>query len=230
MALTEARRSVPEEVAVTGFDDAQLARLLEPGLTTVHQPTRELGERCVELLLRRIEDPSASPARVVLPTTLIVRRSCGAPCSGKQGTAAPHEVLPPEAAGHVSGPPGADQARGAGAGVDGAYRPAPRRVARRPQGRGAHPGREEPFAAGAGRDRPGPDGTWRLGAWHRGEVDQLGWVRRGTANGHATSAAALWRAAATTALSGRPPAIQSAGLSPSSSGRLWRAQEATSTG
>jgi LacI family transcriptional regulator len=71
---------VPEDIAVTGFDDIHLGALLAPPLTTVHQPMRLLGERACALLLDRISDP-ALPRRVErLPTELIVRESCG--CHG----------------------------------------------------------------------------------------------------------------------------------------------------
>jgi LacI family transcriptional regulator len=76
-ALRRAGRSVPGDVAVTGFDDIQLGRIVTPGLTTVHQPMRRLGACAVELLLRRIEDPDADPEVVVLATKLVVRASCG---------------------------------------------------------------------------------------------------------------------------------------------------------
>jgi LacI family transcriptional regulator, galactose operon repressor len=71
--------SVSDEVALTGFDDIQLARHLSPPLTTVRQPMRELGEECVRLLLRRLDDRAASPQSVQLATQLVVRESCGCP-------------------------------------------------------------------------------------------------------------------------------------------------------
>ncbi|MGH2929030.1 MAG: LacI family DNA-binding transcriptional regulator, partial [Solirubrobacteraceae bacterium] len=68
---------VPDDIAVTGFDDIHLGALLAPSLTTVHQPMRLLGERACALVLDRIADP-ALPRRVErLPTDLIVRESCG---------------------------------------------------------------------------------------------------------------------------------------------------------
>ena len=69
--------AVPREVAVTGFDDIQLARLVSPPLTTVHQPMRELGARCVTLLLDRLSGDEGPPRAVVVPTALVVRESCG---------------------------------------------------------------------------------------------------------------------------------------------------------
>ncbi len=75
--LQAAGLRVPEDIAVTGFDDILLGALLAPPLTTVHQPMRLLGERACALLLDRIADPSL-PRRVErLPTELIVRESCG---------------------------------------------------------------------------------------------------------------------------------------------------------
>lgn len=77
--LAEAGLSVPGDVALTGFDDIQLARHVAPPLTTVRQPMRNLGEECVRLLLRRLDDPDAKPQTVELPTQLVVRQSCGCP-------------------------------------------------------------------------------------------------------------------------------------------------------
>ena len=68
---------VPDDVALTGFDDIPLARHVHPALTTVRQPLREIGEQCARLLLRRVEQPDADRAAVVLPTRLVLRASCG---------------------------------------------------------------------------------------------------------------------------------------------------------
>jgi LacI family transcriptional regulator len=77
LALRAARLRVPADVAVTGFDDIAAARHVRPGLTTVRQPMRELGERSVHALFDRIALPSAPPSSYVLPTQLVVRGSCG---------------------------------------------------------------------------------------------------------------------------------------------------------
>jgi DNA-binding LacI/PurR family transcriptional regulator len=68
---------VPADVAVTGFDDIAVTRHLRPGLSTVHQPMRELGERSVQLLLDRISNPGTPPQSVILATQLVIRGSCG---------------------------------------------------------------------------------------------------------------------------------------------------------
>jgi LacI family transcriptional regulator len=76
-ALRAARLRVPADVAITGFDDISAGRHVRPALTTVRQPMRDLGERSVRLLLDRIADAEAGHRSVVLPTELIIKRSCG---------------------------------------------------------------------------------------------------------------------------------------------------------
>jgi DNA-binding LacI/PurR family transcriptional regulator len=70
---------IPEDVAVVGFDDVPVAALRQIALTTVRQPVAEMGRRAVELLVDRItRGPDADPVEVVLPPSLVVRRTCGA--------------------------------------------------------------------------------------------------------------------------------------------------------
>jgi LacI family transcriptional regulator len=79
---------VPQDIAVTGFDDIALGALLAPPLTTVHQPMRLLGERACAMVLERIADP-ALPRRVErLPTGLVVRESCGCGHAALRGSGA----------------------------------------------------------------------------------------------------------------------------------------------
>jgi LacI family transcriptional regulator len=69
---------IPEDVALIGFDDFELAPVLSPRFTLVHQPTRELGRRAAEMLFDRLDGRgSPDPRRIVLPTELVVRESCG---------------------------------------------------------------------------------------------------------------------------------------------------------
>lgn len=76
-ALQDARVRVPEDVAVTGFDDIPMARYLTPPLTTVHVDMLQLGQRAVEMLLGSTEPADPNGRHEVLSTTLVVRRSCG---------------------------------------------------------------------------------------------------------------------------------------------------------
>ena len=77
IALRARRLRVPADVAVTGFDDIAAAHHVRPGLTTVRQPMRELGEQSVRMLIGRISDPPAPRQSVILPTRTVIRRSCG---------------------------------------------------------------------------------------------------------------------------------------------------------
>ena len=76
-ALREAGLSVPDDVALAGFDDTAVAEYVTPALTSVHVPTQEMGARAVEAVLRAASTPSAPAATVTLPTRLVVRASCG---------------------------------------------------------------------------------------------------------------------------------------------------------
>jgi LacI family transcriptional regulator len=80
-ALREAGVRVPEDIALVGFDDVPIAAAVEPALTTVHQPIERMGSMAVDLLLKLLDHPpdAQAPAnRIVLPTKLVVRESCGA--------------------------------------------------------------------------------------------------------------------------------------------------------
>lgn len=75
-AARELRLRVPEELAVVGFDDIELSAFFEVPLTTVAQPTYELGRRAVEMLFQLMHDPlSAKDRQVILHPELIVRSS-----------------------------------------------------------------------------------------------------------------------------------------------------------
>jgi LacI family transcriptional regulator len=69
---------VPQDVAITGFDDVPVARHLHPPLTTVRQPMQELGAKAFEILYSRISESAGAPD-TVLPVDLVVRESCGCP-------------------------------------------------------------------------------------------------------------------------------------------------------
>ncbi|MER5613093.1 LacI family DNA-binding transcriptional regulator [Streptomyces sp. NPDC002215] len=74
-ALRAAGRTVPDDIAVVGFDDIPMAEHTEPPLTTVRQPTRRMGETAARLLLSHLGGTPAPDAPVVLPTELVVRHS-----------------------------------------------------------------------------------------------------------------------------------------------------------
>ncbi len=83
LALNELGVSIPKGVAIVGFDDFELAEILNPTLTVVRQPSQEMGSVAATLLFRRLNGPDEIDEmgeRIVLPVELIVRRSCG--CGG----------------------------------------------------------------------------------------------------------------------------------------------------
>lgn len=72
-ALRAAGRSVPGDVAVTGYDDMPLAAYCDPPLTTVHQPVAEAGAELVQALLGQLRGERAGPR--TMPVYLTVRES-----------------------------------------------------------------------------------------------------------------------------------------------------------
>ena len=77
-ALQEAGVSVPREIAVTGFDDIPFARYTAPPLTSIHVSIGDLGARAMERLLAAIGGGTGhTHQHETLPTTLVVRASCG---------------------------------------------------------------------------------------------------------------------------------------------------------
>lgn len=79
--VLEASRSlglcVPEDLALTGFEDFKWAGLVKPGLTVIRQPGEEMGRRAAQLLFERLRGRQGPPQSIVLDTELIIRESCG---------------------------------------------------------------------------------------------------------------------------------------------------------
>ncbi|MDY7039260.1 MAG: LacI family DNA-binding transcriptional regulator [Chloroflexota bacterium] len=78
-ALKEVGYQVPDDVAITGFDDISWAALNEPPLTTVHIYLEEIGRFAARRLVDLIEGSSQVPTRISLATKLLIRQSCGCP-------------------------------------------------------------------------------------------------------------------------------------------------------
>ena len=68
--------SIPDDIAVTGFDDSSFAALLGSGLTTVRVSYIEMGRSAAELLISQITDPGRPPRILMSRGELAVRRSC----------------------------------------------------------------------------------------------------------------------------------------------------------
>lgn len=73
--LVAADLAVPDDVALVGMDDSELAEQCFPTLTSVNLGSAERGRRAAELLLARIEDGERSPRRIIVHPSLSVRRS-----------------------------------------------------------------------------------------------------------------------------------------------------------
>lgn len=74
-AIHQACLSIPEDMAIVGFDDMPWATSLLPPLTVVAQPTFEMGVTAARLLLGRIANPDLPMRKVILDTRLIIRAS-----------------------------------------------------------------------------------------------------------------------------------------------------------
>jgi len=78
-ALNTLRIDIPGHIALAGFDDFDIADVLQPALTVVRQPVYQVGEMAANLLFQRISSGEypLKGNRIVLPTELVIRRSCG---------------------------------------------------------------------------------------------------------------------------------------------------------
>ncbi|SFS53006.1 LacI family DNA-binding transcriptional regulator [Paenibacillus sp. BC26] len=73
---------VPEELSIVGFDNTILATVTDPPLTTVSQPTEQMGQLVVDLVLSKNDAAKpGEPKRVMLKPELVVRQSTGKPIS-----------------------------------------------------------------------------------------------------------------------------------------------------
>lgn len=68
---------IPDDLAITGWDDTVAARYVTPGLTTVSQPVLRLGGLVAQRLIQRIAGDAPADEDIVLPATLAHRTSCG---------------------------------------------------------------------------------------------------------------------------------------------------------
>lgn len=75
-AIKESGLSIPDDVAVVGFDDIELAHFV--GLTTMRQPIKEMGRLAVQRLIERIAGEPETEFKHKFETELVVRQSCGA--------------------------------------------------------------------------------------------------------------------------------------------------------
>ncbi|MBL8077344.1 MAG: LacI family DNA-binding transcriptional regulator [Anaerolineales bacterium] len=74
-AMRDKKVSVPNEVALVGFDETTWGAMVDPPITVMAQPTEEIGRTATELLFQRIQEPSRQTQLVMLNGTLIARES-----------------------------------------------------------------------------------------------------------------------------------------------------------
>lgn len=74
-ALYQAGLRIPQDMAVIGYDDIELARYMTPPLTTIHQPKDELGELAIDVLIHRMAQPDLQQQRLQLTPVLMERGS-----------------------------------------------------------------------------------------------------------------------------------------------------------
>jgi len=80
--------SIPRDVRLVGIDDIEYARLLPVPLTTLRQPTRQIGDAALAAMLERVNRPDIAARDILLHCELVVRSSCGA-----KGQSPPATVL-----------------------------------------------------------------------------------------------------------------------------------------
>ncbi|MEV4312885.1 LacI family DNA-binding transcriptional regulator [Actinocrispum sp. NPDC049592] len=68
-------RSVPDDVAIVGFDDSTAALTCDPPLTTVRQPVEDMAAEMARQLLRQVDDPDTPVRSVIFEPALVVRES-----------------------------------------------------------------------------------------------------------------------------------------------------------
>ncbi|EPE3196143.1 ribose operon transcriptional repressor RbsR [Cronobacter malonaticus] len=74
-ALYQAGLRIPQDIALVGYDDIELASYMTPPLTTIHQPKDELGELAIDVLIHRMAQPELQQQRLQLTPVLTVRGS-----------------------------------------------------------------------------------------------------------------------------------------------------------
>ncbi|MEX3021679.1 LacI family DNA-binding transcriptional regulator [Kluyvera sp. STS39-E] len=74
-AIQQAGLRVPEDIAVAGFDGTELAEMVSPPLTTIVQPSKDIGRQAFSLLLQKIEHPESPAQRIMMSWHLTERAS-----------------------------------------------------------------------------------------------------------------------------------------------------------
>ena len=77
LAIREQRLSIPNDIAVVGFNDDPIASVIEPKLTSIRIPIYEMGVCAAEMMIQALAGKEVSPSQKILSSELIIRESCG---------------------------------------------------------------------------------------------------------------------------------------------------------
>ncbi|MDF2672588.1 MAG: transcriptional regulator [Clostridiales bacterium] len=75
-AIQEANLKIPDDISIVGFDDIEVARYLQPALTTVKIPLFEMASIAVNNLIKASEEDNSFYANYKIPLELVIRNSC----------------------------------------------------------------------------------------------------------------------------------------------------------
>jgi DNA-binding LacI/PurR family transcriptional regulator len=76
--LSEAKKAkirIPEDISLVGFDDINIAALIDPPLSTVRQPLFDMGFKATEILFKKIKNPLSDCEIKIFPVELVLRKS-----------------------------------------------------------------------------------------------------------------------------------------------------------
>lgn len=76
-AIKEDHLTIPDSIAVIGFNDDPIASVMEPNLTTTRIPIYEMGVSAAETMIQLLSGHPVSPMQKILSSELIIRKSCG---------------------------------------------------------------------------------------------------------------------------------------------------------
>jgi LacI family transcriptional regulator len=76
-AIIENKFSIGKDISIVGFDDIEMVQFMVPAMTTVKVYTEFMGEAAVDLLIERFIKERSFNKKVVIPTKLMIRDSCG---------------------------------------------------------------------------------------------------------------------------------------------------------
>ena len=76
-AIRSRNLTVPDDVALVSIDDPRWSELVDPPLTTLAQPVRQMAITAVKLLIDRMQNPHAAPRQEIFSFELRIRQSCG---------------------------------------------------------------------------------------------------------------------------------------------------------